>query len=316
MWTYGHSGRIAVTFMTFTVLACGDDSKSPAYQEDPTDTGVPVAVRNADGGFSMDGGLGMDAARPDGAAVQQLPGDASLLADGAVVVFQADGAVVLLQSDAAVSDMDAASSSGHGDAASDAAADSSRPDAHVGCDVTDSRYGCGTELSPNWLRFASGLEIDRNYERAWSPVFEVANMAELVAKCATLTLPGITAGQFKVPAITDVRTLAGGCDNTVLTSDACRVTSGNFLPSNAGTCSCDPVGVGPDNGKFCHSDVPECVTLWTQTVCGVSVECPMPEVWIYNVTTGAVEHTPEFGNSELNSSAKGRCFTGISAPIP
>ena len=306
MWTYGQSGRIAVTLMAFTVLACGDDSKEPSYNGEYPDSGEPTSVRNADGGFSMDAAVGMDAARPDG-AIQFLP-DGALPNDASLVTL-ADGAVVIV---VGPSDMDAS----HADASSsDAAADAGH-DAHVGCDVTDSRYGCGTELSQNWLRFASGLEIDRNYERAWSPIFDVLNMADLTAKCAALTLPGIAVGEFKVPAITDVRTLAGGCENTVLTSDSCNVTSGNFPPSNAGVCSCDPGGTGPDNGKFCHSDVPECVTLWTQTVCGVSVECPMPQVWLYDVSTGAVVHTPEFGNSELISSAKGRCFAGIPAPIP
>ena len=304
MRTYGQSGRIAVTCLAFTVLACGDDNKSPHEGEQP-DSGEPTSVRNPDGGLSMDSGLGMDASRPDGSTNPVSPTDGAVH-DGSVIVLP-DGAVIVVPTDAATVGIDAATRA-------DASTDASTRDG--GCDVTDSRYGCGIALSQNWLRFASGLEIDRQYERAWSPVFDVINMADLTAKCAVLTLPGIAVGQFKVPAITDVRTLAGGCDNTVLTSDACNVTSGNFSPSNAGTCSCTPGGTGPNNGKFCHSDVPECVTLWTQTVCGVSVECPMPQVWLYDVSTGAVVHTPEFGNSELITSAKGRCFAGIAAPIP
>lgn len=321
MWTYGQGGRLAVTFIALTVLACGDDdSKTPGFEGPQPDASEPTPgiVRTGDGGVSMDGGAGMDASRPDAATgQQQQPGDAAA----------PDGATVVADADAAAHDMDAAATGTNSDGSAnvsdaDAATSSDAAvvrDARVsdgGCDVSDPRYGCGTELNSSWLRFASGLEIDRTYERAWSPIFDVATMAELVAKCDTLTLPGVAAGEFKVPAIADVRTLAGGCDNTVLTSDACKVQSGDVQLSSAGTCSCDPVGIGPNNGKFCRSDVPECVTLWTQTVCGVSLECPMPDVWLYDVANGAVVHTSEFGSSELRQSAKGRCFAGVAYPIP
>ena len=183
------------------------------------------------------------------------------------------------------------------------------------CDIIDARYGCGTALGRNWLRFEGGLEIDRRYERGWSPVFEVHNMADLVITCAGLRMRGIATGQFKVPAITDVRSMASGCDNTVLGSSGCGVTSGTFPAADAGVCSCDATCVGPNKGKFCRPDVPECVTLWTETICEGTPGCEKREVWIYDVDTGAVGLTP-VADLEMLSSVKGRCFAGLPAPIP
>lgn len=275
---YGPSGRIAATSIALTVLACGDDGKTHVDQGQQADPGKPTAAARCSDPSPAVGG-GIDA----GLTPQTSPLDGSLLTVGA----------------GAGGGLDASEPEG---------------DAQVHCDVNDPRYGCGTALGPNWLRFEGGLEIDRRYERGWSPVFDVQNMTDLVARCAGLRMRGIAVGQFKVPAITDVRTLAGGCDNTVLGSSGCRVTSGTYPPAEAGTCSCDTC-VGPNNGKFCLPDVPECVSLWTETICEGTPECPKREVWIYDVSTGAVGLSPVADLEQLTS-VKGRCFAGLPAPIP
>lgn len=283
MWTYGQGDRFAVVSIFVSVLACGGDSKVPTDASEEMDPSKPGPARCSDTNFSLDGGA---------AAIGQ--------SQGQVHTGTTDGLGLVLDSDA-------------GDAGLDAARADGDPN-H--CDVIDPRYGCGTALNSNWLRFKSGLEIDRRYERGWTPVFEVGTRVDLVARCAAFSLPGIAAGQFKVPAVEDVRTMAGGCENTVLGSSGCAVRSGTFPLADAGLCGCDDVCVGPNQGKFCLPDVPECLTLWTETICEGTPHCLTRQVWIYNVTTGAVELTPESLNSPLLMGAKGRCFAGIPYPIP
>ena len=184
-------------------------------------------------------------------------------------------------------------------------------DGGIPCTVKDPRFGCGTRVSPDWVHFASGLDIDTKYGRAWSPVINANSLLGARSACSALVVDRLT--NFEAPEVDDVRTLAAGCAATV-PGGSCAVESGVVLPSESGNCICG-AAIGPNQGKFCRPEVPECQTLWTVTECGVvNAECPSARSWFYDVRTGSLVLA---GPTEpLALEAKTRCVAAINYRAP
>lgn len=281
--------------LTLTAACNGEAFRFPAPVADAGGTGT--TTNNATG--STGGGI-IDSGTFDGAVVATPDagngeGDASLVGSG-------DGSVASGSADGGASPTDAAVDAAVRDAGADGA---------VACEINDRRFGCGTRRSVDSIHFASGLDIDTKFGRAWSPPIRANTFQAVRTACAALVVNGIS--NFEAPEVDDVRTLAAGCAATVL-GGSCQVESGVVLPSESGACTCG-AGVGPNGGRFCRSDVPSCETLWTVTECGAaSAECPTARSWFYDVRTGSLVLA---GPGEpIAQQAQARCVAAISYTAP
>jgi hypothetical protein len=262
--------------------ACSDDDKKEV------DTDAPTAVAG-DGGTTSPNADGSVVPGIDGGPVLSIDagGGNVVLPDGAVVA--PDGALVTV--DGGTSPDGAVVGGGGG------------LDAAVGpCDVNDPRYGCGTRAG-DWVKFPD-FAIDTKSNIAWVDPVTVVDDDNLREICPTITAGGFN---WYMPQMGDVRTLAAGCDKTV-TGGSCQVYNDMVLTSEAGDCSC-PGGVGPNNGKFCRPEVPECETIWVWTH---TDETGRYQHWFYDVTTGSIV-TSEVG-VKIAMTAKGRCAHKLTDP--
>jgi hypothetical protein len=147
--------------------------------------------------------------------------------------------------------------------------------------------------------FDNGLEVDRLNKRAWTPVVEVVDDDALRDICTPLALGGLTG--YSLPQMTDVRTLAAGCAATV-PGGSCQVDEDMVFLAEGANCTCPAGGVGPNNGKFCRPEVPDCETIWAWTH---TFETGWYQHWFYDVTTGSI--VPEYVGVGIAITAKGRC---------
>jgi len=253
------------------------------------------------------GGSGMMANSPTGST-----GSTPTVGGGLMDAGLSPGSVVHADAgsvggDASAADSGASSVAPGGDGGLDAGTGrDAGADGAVACAINDRRFGCGTRLSVDWIHFASGLDIDTKYGRAWSPVVAASSFQALRAACGALVISQVT--NFDAPEIDDVRTLAAGCAAT-LPGGTCAVQSGAVLPSQSGSCTC-PGGVGPNQGKFCRVEVPDCETLWTLTECGgTNAECATTSSWFYDVRTGSVVIST--AAQPIAQEAKVRCVAPI-----
>ncbi|HEY6878974.1 MAG TPA: hypothetical protein VI299_13190, partial [Polyangiales bacterium] len=207
--------------------ACSDDGNKDLPLEDGGG-----AATAADGGGSSpsgDQGRDLDAAVSLDATVVFPDGENSLLdgalADGGLLV---DGAVL---------------------------GDASAPDASEGpCEVRDPRYGCGTLSGKDWVSFPD-FEVDLANKVAWTKPMTVVDDDALAAICPVLTTGGFA---WELPQMEDIRKLAAGCPKT-MPGGSCQVDIDEVLTTEAGDCSCgDVAGTGPNQGKFCRPEVPNC----------------------------------------------------------
>jgi hypothetical protein len=303
--------------------ACGDDDKDddkdPAGDSgagDAGDSGRPLTP-GGDGGFDIDASTGLDGAVRDGS----VGPDGSISADGST---PADGSTSTLP-DGALADVDAATNgggTGELDGAADAATGTT-PDTGAGagpdagsCTVNSATFGCGREISPTWVRFDNGLEIDRATGIAWAPAVGTQNDGNLERECEKLNGSSEFGGLsgFGIPEMAEVRTLAQGCAKTV-TGGSCPITAG-LQDYSAAPSDCDCTGSAPGpyaGGGYCRPELATCETLWTATICEGSAECPSHEHWFYDVSTGSIVRAP-YG-SPLALSAKGRCSTTLSPEL-
>jgi len=321
--------RSAAIGLLVLASACGDDSKGSDDSDaavppgGKTDGGTSVIRSDAGTGPGIDAGLNIDGSVRDGSLQGDSDGSIDEESDGAVAT--PDSSIDAAQPDTTGPDAttgtvpDAATvadAATFADAATDAAT-SSTGDAGD-CSVYDSRFGgCGTAITPTWVRFTSGYEVDRAAKLVWSPTVSPASSVALTLHC--LSIPPID-GQthiFDIPTMQQVRTLAAGCPATE-SGGACEVEvgddKGEVLSSAATHCDC--TGVTPTEhaaGGFCRPEVSSCDTLWARTFCGPNAECLTYQHWFYNVQNGSVVLAAE--NSSLATSAKGRCVTTY-LPIP
>ncbi|HEX5660610.1 MAG TPA: hypothetical protein VFX59_25630 [Polyangiales bacterium] len=271
--------RLSVLFAaTLVATACSDDDKNIVDTRD--DGGLVTGERDGGGLPGADGSLDgqvidIDAfvVLPDGQVV--LPDGAAVLPDGAT----ADGATA-----------DGASPADG--SLSDGSLDGAGP-----CDVNDPKYGCGTLSGTTWISFPD-FEVDLTNNVAWTKPVTVVDDDELAGICPTLTAGGFA---WKLPQMEDVRKLAAGCPET-LPDGSCNVYLDEVVTANAGDCDCDPGLVGPNDGKFCRPEVPECETFWVWTH---TYETGFYQHWFYDVKTGSI--VPEYVGINIALEAKGRC---------
>jgi hypothetical protein len=229
---------------------------------------------------------------PSGDGSVQPSGDGSVQAGDAALVVDSGGA----SEDGGPIPLDAA------------APDASLPSDAGPCPINHPMYGCGHAVSASWVVFDNGLEIDRANNRAWTPVVDVVDDDALRAICTPLALGGLTG--FNMPQTSDVRTLAAGCAATV-PGGACEVNENMAFLAEGANCIC-PGGVGPNNGKFCRPEVPDCETLWAWTH---TFETGEYQHWFYDVTTGSI--VPEYVGVGIALTAKGRCMRALTdAELP
>lgn len=175
-----------------------------------------------------------------------------------------------------------------------------------GCDVIDPHFGCGRQTG-DWVRFESGLEVDRASGLAWAPVQAPsgAHGEDAAHYCQDLNLQGIS--EFSLPTIDQVRTLSAGCESA-RPGGGCRVAHGSCVGPECAAgdaCrACEP-GKGPHaSGGYCRPELGECVNAWALTACddlGPSGNCPSHRHWYYDVQTGS------FALAELPTQLSGRC---------
>jgi hypothetical protein len=290
-------------------MACGDDSKGDG-DEQPTgqvapDGGLIVTRSDAGGGTGsrgdIDAGVGLDGAIADGVTPPVTAPDGAVIG---VVSDAGPGTPTTPGStlDAAVPD--AGPTSGNdASTVADTGTPVITPDAGD-CSINDPAFGCGTAITPTWVRFDNGYEVDRALGRVWSPTIVGATPEQLSNYCTTLTVADVT-HVFDIPEIDEVRTLAAGCGATV-PDGACPIKQEAWAPSAGATCSCVGVASGPHaSGGFCRPEVSNCDILTTRTYCGPSEECSGYQRWYYDVRNGSIV----LENSELTQLAKGRCVS-------
>jgi hypothetical protein len=262
--------------------ACSDDDKKEV------DTDAPPASVGDGGGTSPNA---------DGSVVPGLDG-------GPVVSIDAGGGNVVLP-DGAVVAPDGALVTVDGGTLADGAVvgGGGGLDATVGpCDVNDPRYGCGTRAGEDWLSF-NGFEVDLKNKTAWTKPVTVVDDDEIAGICASLTTGGF---RWELPQMSVVRQLAAGCDKT-MPGGSCQVGENMVYTYAAGDCACTGGGVGPNKGKFCRPEVPECETLWVWTH---TDETGGYQHWFYDVSNGAI--VPEYVGVNIALTAKGRCVHALS----
>jgi hypothetical protein len=277
--------RTTFSFLFAALLlstACSDDNKDETPEDD--DGGVVTGEKEggvlpgADGGADLDSSLVTDI---DGRVV---------LPDGQVV--EPDGALP-----------DGATSSGDASSLTDA----SGLDASGPCEVNDPKYGCGTLSGTTWVSFPD-FEVDLTNKVAWTKPVTVVDDDQLAGICPTLTNGGFA---WELPQMEDVRKLAAGCAETV-PGGSCQVYLDEVLTTNAGDCTCDASLVGPNQGKFCRPEVPECETFWVWTH---TYETGVYQHWFYDVKTGNI--VPEYVAVGIALEAKGRCVHALNdAELP
>jgi len=240
------------------------------------------------------------------------------VADGSVPAPVADGSVPAPVADGSVPASDAAVDIDGSVVTEDSGApvpvvDAAAPDAGIvvdagPCPINHPSYGCGHEVSTGWVVFDTGLEIDRVNHLAWTPAVEVPDDDALRDICTPLALGGLTG--YSLPQMTQVRTLAAGCPETV-PGGSCQVDEDMVSVAEAGDCTCTG-GVGPKDGKFCRPEVPTCETLWAWTH---TFETGWYEHWFYDVTTGSI--VAEEVGVGIAIPAKGRCVRELTdAELP
>jgi hypothetical protein len=254
--------------------ACSDHDKKDLAEDDGSAATAPDGggassglIGDASAGGSIDGGPGAN-----------IDGSTITLPDGAVVTQSPDGSTALAS--------DAAS---HADASGDAS---------VHCDVNDPRYGCGALSGSDWLSFPD-FEVDLKNGTAWTRPVTVVDDDALRAIC-----PVVSAGGFAwdMPQTEDVRQLAAGCAKT-MPGGSCQVYVDEVYADMAGDCTCDQGLVGPNHGKFCRPEIPDCETLWIWTH---TDETGFYQHWFYDVKTGSIVR--EYVGVGIALEAKGRCF--------
>lgn len=314
---------LALALSSFSALACNPDVPDRGGRDDDGDDSAP----SPDAGRA-DGGRDIDAARPDAgkpasdASVDNS--DASLAEPDAAVEMDATVADAATEdSDAGKSDasIDAGDAGDAGrdagrdaaqDAGSDAGQDAGAPDAGQSCEIQLPSFGCGNRVGDDWVHFNNGYDIDTANGRIWSPIVDVTNFSALRTACNNLALGPLD--DFEVPEMDDVRTLAAGCDATEADGE-CGVNSGEVLldSDDADGCFCNN-GIGPKDGLFCRAEVPECVTLWTNTNCGPNFECQPERHWFYDVRSGTIISQAE--GQPIANDAKGRCVSAYVGTLP
>jgi hypothetical protein len=270
--------RLSFFFAVSLLAACSDDDKHDTIDDDggvvtgEKDAGTPGADSAIDGGPAVD--IDATLTLPDGQVV--VP-DGSSPDDGA----RPDGALP----DGAVTPV--------GDSSVDAAVDAAGP-----CQVNDPTYGCGTLSGTTWISFPD-FEVDLTNKVAWTKPATVLDDDELAGICPGLTNGGLS---WELPQMEDVRKLAAGCAKTV-PGGSCQVYLDQVQPEAAGDCDC-PAGVsGPNSGKFCRPEVPDCDVLWVWT--HVNNTDPY-EHWFYDPDTGDIVH--DYVGVGIATRAKGRCM--------
>ncbi|MET0287275.1 MAG: hypothetical protein ABW352_22510 [Polyangiales bacterium] len=236
----------------------------------------------------VDGGL-------DGGGTSELDG-AIVLPDGQIVL--PDGQVVVPPApDAALPDgatPDGATPGGDASVSTDAGSlDGATP-----CDVNDPKYGCGTLSGTTWVSFPD-FEVDLTNKVAWTKPVTVVDDDELAGICPTLTTAGFA---WQLPQMEDIRKIAAGCPKTV-PGGSCQVYVDEVTTANSGDCDCANQGfTGPNNGRFCRAEVPECETFWVWTHTN---ETGFYQHWFYDVKSGSI--VPEYVAVGIANEAKGRC---------
>jgi hypothetical protein len=110
--------------------------------------------------------------------------------------------------------------------------------------------------------------------------------AEAADFCASFSIVGLT--EWRLPTITEARSLAGGCANTA-PGGSCPISDPSCLDASCGLsadCASCSFGAGPNvpgNG-YCRADVMLCIAFHTSSSCP---DCPTPGgVWSYGSLNG------------------------------
>ena len=238
----------------------------------PTDRGPIVdALVDADGP-SADGAMDGDAATPDtwNDASDASPPDA----DAATPSDANDAAPVDVSGDA--SDGDAQSDAT--DAAEGAAdvydAPSCNDNNPATFDFYSPFYGCGHKYDANpndgdaWITYSAGFHVDVATGLGWVTPPGSRSASAAAIECDGYSVAGLT--DWRMPTITEIRTLAGGCAPTA-SGGTCPLADPGCLDTTCGIQSpaCDSCtgGQGPNQFQYCKVDVQICSHFHTSSPC-------------------------------------------------
>lgn len=293
--------RCAGTLLLLTV-ACGDDSNGEELPNTPEDGGATdAATGTGDAGTpggNRDGAVGTDG------AVEMDGGDTDM--DGSL---RLDGST---EDAGASDDAGATGDGGAADAGAQPADAAQMTDATVApdsgpqpgpCDIEDPRFGCG-RVSGTWVQFDE-YSVDRATGLVWAPVNADQSDNQHTEGCASPGFEGV--GEFMLPTIDQVRTLAAGCEPSCELSSSC---TGEACQSGCEACT---GGQGPHaSGGYCRPELEQCSPIFTRNACdlGPRAGCDVHRHWYYDPATGL------FDLVEPGMLVNGRCVAEITGELP
>lgn len=179
--------------------------------------------------------------------------------------------------------------------ADDDAADDDADDDTADDDTADDDNDTADDEYNTWYDSSTGLEWQIGY------LSQSISYAEAQAFCDTLTLAG---GYWRLPTISELRTLIRGCEET-MTGGACGVTDScpDYSCLNDSCDSCEMLG-GPYNGYYLPSEMGYLSTA-SQNWSSSQATDYDNVTWVVEFKTGEVRGTdPVYGHSNT------RCVRG------
>jgi hypothetical protein len=226
---------------------------------------APVETGSSPDGSSdvVDGGNVDSAVDASDVATAEAGGDAS-----DVAVDASDAGADATPVDATSLDADSApvdASDGHVSDAADAGSPSCSDGNGASFDFYHPTYGCGHwfDANPNdnsaWITYDAGFHVDVATGLGWVMLVGSRGAVDAALACASHNVAGLS--DWRIPTISDARTIAGGCAPTV-PGGTCPIADPGCLDSNCGqgpACNSCTGGGGPAaGGAYCKVDVPVC----------------------------------------------------------
>lgn len=241
----------------------------------PLDTSVDAVDSSADA--AGDGDVAVSDTAPDGSDV------AADVHDGGA------------DAEDAQSDADAASSDANDGAVADATDAADAPSCNDGnaasFDFYNPPYGCGHRFDANpndnaaWITYDAGFYVDVATGLGWVMPAGSRNAIDAALACASHNVAGLS--DWRIPTITEARTIAGGCAPTV-PGGTCPIADPGCLDSNCGQgslCNSCTGGQGPNAGSYCAVDVPICSHFHTSSLCTDCGDATVMD-WMYSPSNG------------------------------
>ncbi|MET0591508.1 MAG: hypothetical protein ABW133_02340 [Polyangiaceae bacterium] len=135
-------------------------------------------------------------------------------------------------------------------------------------------YGCGHKYDANpgdgdaWIVYDAGFHVDVATGLGWVIIAGSRSAADSTIECAAHTVAGLS--DWRIPTITDARTLAGGCAPT-MSNGTCPLADPGCLTTDCGfqspACNSCTGSQGPNQGSYCKVDVKICTHFHTSSRC-------------------------------------------------